>query len=566
MTLAASAARSSRLLLTGFYYSRVKCPETRSLVFGKMKYRTIVTRTAPEEVGNPINLTPYIKRQFDDVIASPEDRRSYRGLQLANDLKVLLISDPTTDKSAASLDVNAGHLNDPHELPGLAHFCEHMLFLGTEKYPVENEYQKYLSTHGGGSNAYTACDHTNYHFDVAPEFLNGAVDRNGLFLSFRFAQFFIGPLFTESCTEREVCAVDSEHSNNVQNDDWRFCQLERSLSKQTHAYSKFGTGNRKTLLEDARAKNLDPRRELLKFHDENYSSNLMCLAAGSHGDILRNIYPTYMSRHIRDIRKESLDELAQMVVPIFAKIPNKNLTAPEWPEHPYGSEQLGHRIDVVPVKDLRSLHAYFPIPDLHPHYKSNPGHYVSHLLGHEGEGSLLSELKRKGWVNGLSAGPQISAKGFGFFNVDFELSEEGLDHVDDIVHLMFKYIQMMKVGGPQEWIHREVESLGKIQFRFQDKNRPQNYVTAISTALHYYPLKEVLYAPYMMPDYKPELIAKLLNMLTIDNVGISVISQKFKGKSLSSLMPYSAYDDLRGGEGLADIFPPPAIKLLRTTH
>ena len=37
---------------------------------------------------------------------------------------------------------------DPQDLPGLAHFCEHMLFLGTEKYPVENEYPRFLSEHG----------------------------------------------------------------------------------------------------------------------------------------------------------------------------------------------------------------------------------------------------------------------------------------------------------------------------------------------------------------------------------------------------------------------------------
>lgn len=33
--------------------------------------------------------------------------------------------------------------------------------------------------------------------------------------------------------------------------------------------------------------------------------------------------------------------------------------------------------------------------------------YISHLLGHEGEGSILSYLKNKGWANELSAGPQV---------------------------------------------------------------------------------------------------------------------------------------------------------------
>ena len=59
-------------------------------------------------------------------------------------VQVLLISDSETDKSSAALDVHVGHLADPWELPGLAHFCEHMLFLGTTKYPEENEYNKFL--------------------------------------------------------------------------------------------------------------------------------------------------------------------------------------------------------------------------------------------------------------------------------------------------------------------------------------------------------------------------------------------------------------------------------------
>ena len=79
---------------------------------------------------------------------SADDQRLYRGLNLNNGLKVVLVSDPTTDKASAALDVHVGHMSDPWELPGLAHFLEHMLFLGTEKYPDENEYNQFLSQHG----------------------------------------------------------------------------------------------------------------------------------------------------------------------------------------------------------------------------------------------------------------------------------------------------------------------------------------------------------------------------------------------------------------------------------
>jgi len=89
---------------------------------------------------------------------------------------------------------------------------EHLLFMGTKKYPSENAYQQFLSSNNGMSNAYTAMTSTNYYFDVAPDALEGALDR--------FSGFFIEPLFNEDCTEREIKAVDSEHKKNLQNDMW----------------------------------------------------------------------------------------------------------------------------------------------------------------------------------------------------------------------------------------------------------------------------------------------------------------------------------------------------------
>jgi len=49
-----------------------------------------------------------VNRVTDSIIKSPEDARLYRGLELKNGMKVLLISDAMTDKSAAALDVHIG--------------------------------------------------------------------------------------------------------------------------------------------------------------------------------------------------------------------------------------------------------------------------------------------------------------------------------------------------------------------------------------------------------------------------------------------------------------------------
>lgn len=441
-------------------------------------------------------------RRHNDIVKSSQDQREYRGLELTNGLKVLLVSDSTTDKSAAALDVNAGHLMDPWDLPGTAHFCEHMLFLGTDKYPSENEYSKFISAHAGTTNAYTAADHTNYHFDVKPDQLEGALDR--------FVQFFLAPQFTESATEREVCAVDSEHSNNLKNDGWRKLQVERFLSKPGHDYGKFGTGNKKTLLEDAREKGIEPREALLKFHKQWYSSNIMSLCI---------------------VGKESLDEMESYLGTLgFDAIENKNVKPKEWHENPYGDEQLRKRVEIVPIKDTRSLMIRFPIPDLHDEYKSNPTHYISHLLGHEGKGSLLSELKRLGWVSSLSAGDSPIARGMNVFDIHVDLSVEGLNHTEDIVGLVFNYIGLLKRTGALAWVQEELAELGELKFRFLDKENPMSLATKVSSELKRVPFEDILSWRYLLPEFKPDRIMEIVDMLTPQNMFYMVVAKKFSGQ------------------------------------
>ncbi|CCD67861.1 Insulin-degrading enzyme [Caenorhabditis elegans] len=443
-----------------------------------------------------------VLKRHDLIVKGAQDAREYRGLELTNGIRVLLVSDPTTDKSAAALDVKVGHLMDPWELPGLAHFCEHMLFLGTAKYPSENEYSKFLAAHAGSSNAYTSSDHTNYHFDVKPDQLPGALDR--------FVQFFLSPQFTESATEREVCAVDSEHSNNLNNDLWRFLQVDRSRSKPGHDYGKFGTGNKQTLLEDARKKGIEPRDALLQFHKKWYSSDIMtCCIVG----------------------KEPLNVLESYLGTLeFDAIENKKVERKVWEEFPYGPDQLAKRIDVVPIKDTRLVSISFPFPDLNGEFLSQPGHYISHLIGHEGPGSLLSELKRLGWVSSLQSDSHTQAAGFGVYNVTMDLSTEGLEHVDEIIQLMFNYIGMLQSAGPKQWVHDELAELSAVKFRFKDKEQPMTMAINVAASLQYIPFEHILSSRYLLTKYEPERIKELLSMLSPANMQVRVVSQKFKGQ------------------------------------
>ena len=81
----------------------------------------------------PTSSDSCIVRIVDSIKKSDSDTWHYRGLELSNEMLVVLISHPNIDKAAAALDVNIGSLADPKDVPGIAHFLEHMLFMGSKK-------------------------------------------------------------------------------------------------------------------------------------------------------------------------------------------------------------------------------------------------------------------------------------------------------------------------------------------------------------------------------------------------------------------------------------------------
>ena len=116
---------------------------------------------------------------------SQSDDRLYDQFYLENGIPVTVVSDVKSEKSSACLAIRVGAAADP--LPGIAHITEHAVFLGSEKYPKENEYKQWLSKNGGGSNGGTGMESTSYKFNVNAGAFEHTLDI--------FSQFFKTPLF-----------------------------------------------------------------------------------------------------------------------------------------------------------------------------------------------------------------------------------------------------------------------------------------------------------------------------------------------------------------------------------
>lgn len=436
---------------------------------------------------------------FDRPIEKPLlDDREYKLIRLPNQLEAMIISDPKTDKSSAAMDVRVGHLSDPEDLPGMAHYCEHLLFMGTKKYPRENEYSEYLSNHSGSSNAFTSLEDTNYFFDVGHQHFEGALDR--------FAQFFLEPLFDASCSEREIRAVDSEHKKNLQSDLWRSFQLEKSLCDASHPYSKFGTGNLATLWEGPRSRGVDIREELLKFHAKYYSANMMKLVV---------------------IGRESVEQLTRWVVEKFSSVPNKENAVPRFPNSPLGPEQLGTQVFFRTIKDIHSMELTFPFPEQVQLFKSKPGHLISHFMGHEGHGSLFSCLKQRGWANMLSAGSGVGAEGFELFKVAIDLTPEGYQHYEEVAAAVFQYLDLLKSQSIEDWMYKEVEKLSELRFAFKEKTSPASYGSALAGQMQApMPPEWVLSGHYLLREFDLPLVKEMLSYLRPDHCRVMLAGRE----------------------------------------
>jgi len=424
-------------------------------------------------------------------VKSPNDDNQYRYLQLDNELRVLLISAPDSDKAAASMNVSVGSGDDPADREGLSHFLEHMLFLGTEEYPDPGEYQQFIKSHGGSHNAFTAFQDTNYFFDIQAEFLSDALDR--------FAEQFSAPLFTPELVDRERRAVHSEFSAKQKDDSRRFYSVKKAVSNPDHAFHQFAVGNL-TTLENTEERPLRP--DLIEFWKNHYSSNLMSLA----------VYGP-----------QSLDELEAMVRGRFERIENRNLSPKVHDEPLFSPDTLPADLTVDALKDIRNLTLTFPIPSQEEHYRDKPANYVASLLGHEGPGSLFDVLKKAGLVESLSAGTGMDTGQEATLELNMALTPEGLKKQETILELTFAYIDKVRNEGIARHRFEEMKRLAQIDFRFREKGEPVQEVMHLSRQMRHVAPEDVLRAPWMMESYAPEKYRDILERLTPDNVMVSIL-------------------------------------------
>ena len=439
---------------------------------------------------------------------SPNDFKKYQSLTLDNGLRVLLIHNKDTDKCAAALAVNVGHFNDPQDRQGLAHFLEHMLFLGTVKYPDSSEYQKFISQHGGSNNAWTATEHTCFYFDIHHQHFDEALDR--------FSQFFISPLLADEFIVKERKNIEAEFKLKLKDDVRRLYDVHKETINQQHPFSQFSVGNIDTLAD---RNEISISKEISDFFDCYYQASYMTLAIEG---------------------PQSLAELKNLAESMFSEIKNNDKTLAAVTAPLYLSEHQGIHIDVHPVKNEHQLIISFAMESIDKYYQDKPESILTYLIGHEGKGSILAKLKQKQWAMSLTAGSGINGSNFKDFNVSISLTELGEAHINDIISIVFSYIGLLKSAKLPSYYYQEKQVIADLSFTYHEKSSPLDNVSQLAINMQHYPFEDYIFGDYIMSGMDDKNVSHLLSYLNADNLRVIHVSQNnsFSKTSFWYQVPY----------------------------
>lgn len=423
---------------------------------------------------------------------SPSDPRIYETFFLNNGIEVITISDERLAVSAATLSVGVGAFQDPQEAQGIAHFLEHMIFMGSEKYKKPNEYMQFISQNGGETNAFTAAQQTTYLFSINSNKFEEALDR--------LASSIKAPLFNGEMVEKEINAVNSEWLLRRQDEGFVRQRALALTGNKNHPRVKLGVGNKDTLSAE-RDQLLSSLRE---FYDRYYSANIMKLVL---------------------IGNQTPKELKKLARNYFQDIENRNVSRDKTDTPAYLSEHLGKNIYIKSRVQSPELGIEFPIKNNFNQWKYKPNAYIEKILNSQEPNTLMSVLIDQGFIQSGSASFLPNAWGAdGSAFIDFLLTDKGQANKNKVLSMTFEYLDLIRQKGVTEDHFKELQATNKISFEDYSPQPPLE--TAVSLTWNIFDLdsKNLIDYIYRTDEFKSEIIMDSLNQLRAENARVYHIS------------------------------------------
>jgi insulysin len=423
----------------------------------------------------------YINRSIEKSNKESSGKTT-RKVRLDNGMQVYLISDPEAASSAAAVSVSVGSWNNPVQHPGMAHFVEHLLFMGTKKFPRESEFQQYVLDRGGDYNAFTSYTSTVYSFTLPGEGFEGALER--------FSRFFIDPIFSLASINREMHAVDHEFQDCAEDNIQKFMRVFKAIGNPLHPNAIFSCGNLTSLSQISQI-------AIKQWYADHYVGLNMNLVI---------------------ISPLPIDEIESLVLAHFPPISAKSPKKQDSKEPISYLSQHGHFIHIDASSNTRELILLWEVP--HTVIEQSgvmPLEIARIAIDHEGRKSFSDILFRRGLCNTAGAEYVEFSKDRILFVFSVSLTRKGIQQIDEVITTCFQAVHAMEKTGSlpalQDYIIAADESIREADHEGSPFNLVMGHALALlNEPLDTYPCKNSILQKVSDTDF-----LELLHLLTPEN-------------------------------------------------
>lgn len=441
-------------------------------------------------------------------IQSTGDKKEYRLIKLQNGVQAVLIKtvSKSSDKeslAAANVTIGVGSFDDPRNAMGLAHYLEHMVHMGSVKYPEESGYNDFLNANGGKRNAMTGSQYTSYFFDITEKALPEAIDR--------LAALIESPLLLKNPMQREREAVDSEYQMKKSYDSVRLQSILKSLIKESHPASLFDFGNLKSLKD--KISDDDLQNELVSLHSKYVGNNMFVAVQSSR----------------------SLDEQQELVVKNFsmikagAKGPTKKA---ETNVAEFFKPEFFDKIFYIKPKTGKAIVITWPVPPLLDNYKCSPMDYITAVFANEGDGGIINYLRQKHLVKTVGFHMEeyalSSNTDFALARLVCDLTDQGTESVEFIIETVFSYLLMLKETPVEEHrkLYEELKEKTERNFNFYTEAKPMENVMDVASNLMIYDLSDVLRGSSVFQEFDESSITSYIEALNQRKFNLTFLTER----------------------------------------
>lgn len=422
------------------------------------------------------------------IIKSPTDYKKYDSVKLKNGIEALLISDTKAQISRINVIVKTGSCFEG-KMHGLAHFLEHMLFIGgNSKCKSGDEYFNFVNINGGHTNAHTGSIETVYELSIMPEKFAQAMDI--------MSHFFIDPIFTDSKMDNEISSIHSEYQKNMGIHAFQLSGAMRALCKPGHPYGEFHVGSTQTL------KNASVKKNLIKFFNKYYVSENIKLVV---------IEPKNMEMITRDIIA-------------FENVKHGESSAPIQDE-PFEYFNIIRMVSTISGQNNILFILTIPYEGFQDVGLIN---YLSHVISRKTRGSLYDILVSKLLALGVDFnvidrfGKNLIA------SIGITIGYDQMQKMDTIIGITLKYLEEIKKFNDN---HFDIfKKCGKLKFEFDDQHNINELMDSITDRMILFNgmLQQSATIGVMMSDYGKDIPDRFRNLINLHKINIIACSDVFK--------------------------------------